>query len=169
MDNPASPEVVVPPPTPPINNQPQTQTPWWKKGMSLKQLGVYLGISLFFVLAGFGISYLLERSSKSSELTTPAMAQEVGPGLLQELTIPTSIADANDNTLTIEGKTIPDVPIVVFSQTGTASVRSDVRGNFSIQMIMVEGENNISLTVVSPEGTEESVNRIVWYSTNTQL
>lgn len=142
-------------------DNPAPTIPWWKKGMNLTQLVIYLAIALVFVGLGAGISYIIGRNPAPKAITVPAMAAAPEVELTLDVTNPIDAATVQEKLIKVAGRTLPNTSLVVFGVTTSKVGFSDENGNFEVEIELVEGTNTLSVTAVSGDGQEKTLIREV--------
>ncbi len=74
--------------------------------------------------------------------------------------------DVVDNkSLTVSGKTVPDAVIIITTAIADATITPATNGNFTTNITLDDGTNQIEITAIAPNGDETRVTRSVTYST----
>lgn len=69
--------------------------------------------------------------------------------------------------ITISGKTTPKAKILIYTATNEESATPAKDGSFSTTMSIDDGQNVIAITAISETGEEQTLQRVVTYSTET--
>lgn len=135
---------------------------------------VFLAIIIGFSL-GLVITYGIWTANKALKETAPK--SEITPQAIQEVTpsaIPPSLLIINspeDNTLSdkekieLAGKATPKAAVVVLYSEGEKILEADEGGNFSTEITLVGGSNEITVTSYNTDGNEATTTLTVVYST----
>lgn len=105
------------------------------------------------ILVGGSITALVNRQNRE----TPQAPQEVTQPVTLTLTSPAEGDVAVDDEIVVRGKTLPNTTVVIYTQSDETSVESDENGNFEETILLVEGENTLTVTAFSEDGQEKSV------------
>lgn len=70
-------------------------------------------------------------------------------------------------TITISGKTTRDALVVVSTKTEDEVIEPASNGNFSTTVTIGDGQNQVEITSIAPNGEEAKVLRTVTFSTET--
>lgn len=124
-------------------------------------IGLFVGIlvaGLYFFLT----SYLPALQKSQAKVTfTPSNGTQkpVVNSLSITLSQPEDHSATTGATVTVIGKTLPNIKVILFSNTDTNEVTSDASGNFSIDTNLEPGENEISVTAFDSQNNPVTVKR----------
>lgn len=141
---PVAPPVVefsLPPQTPP-NDRPNHNKLFL--GLSLFAL-VFVSVILFVVLS---VPKVTIPEPVAPSPTTPAVSVSVESIIKQSPT--------GAKLLPVSGTTIPNSPVVVYTDTHQSSTVSDAAGNYSTEIELDEGVNALTITTFLEDGTEKT-------------
>lgn len=133
-------------------------------------------LSFIAVLIGLlvaGIAFYFYQTTKTiSDTKTNTVSIKPSPiptinesAMYLNIDTPQDEAVVDKKILTISGKTIKDATIVVLTNSSDDVINTASNGNFSTTVNLEDGENQISITAISPTGEEETVIKTVTYST----
>lgn len=163
MENDSAPVPAAPPPSPPPA---QTELPVTKRNLSAVQVGVALGIAVIVMGGIAGGYYYLGRSVPAVRPTVAARPVPEAAGQTQlglDLTSPADGMVSTGNMLQVTGKTLPNIPIVFFTDTHDGSVNSDAQGNFSGTIQLDSGINTLAVMASTQDGQEKTITMDVVY------
>lgn len=131
-------------------------------------------LSFIAVLIGIlvaGIAFYLFQATKTIPNSKTKIISVVAPTGGPKSSVFLSIDSPKDEdvldkkTITISGKTIPQAVIVISTPTTDQVVSPTTTGSFSATATLSDGENQIQITAIAPNGEEVKVNRTVTFST----
>lgn len=138
-------------------------------------LAIIIGFSLGLVLT-FGVWQIKKISQQTAPKTTQPYQQtsvpkEVSPTPTpsQELLVinsPEENALVNTSKIEVSGKTLPLNTVVIIYEEGEKIIEADEEGNFSTEITLVGGSNEITVSSFNQEGEEVSKSLNVIYSTS---
>ena len=99
---------------------------------------------------------------KESEITPTPTQQEKLP---LTITSPENNALVNQEKLEIVGKTSPKAVVAISYEEGEKIMEADENGNFSVEITLVGGGNEISISAFDTEGNEVNKSLNLVYST----
>lgn len=119
-------------------------------------------LSFVAVLIGLivaGIGFYLYQSTKAIpsnklntvKLTTPTPTL---PTVLLTIESPTDESTTSNKTITVSGKTQPNATILVSTPTGDQVIKPSSLGAYSTTATIIDGENDIHVTAIAPNGTQ---------------
>lgn len=120
-----------------------------------------LALALVFFAGLYFILYS-EKFSPSITQYLPVTKEPVS--LFLEISSPEDDILVNDGNLVISGKTGPDAPILISSQSNDAAVQSDNNGQFLKVFPLTLGANTIEINAFDEEGNSKTVIKSVYYS-----
>ncbi len=136
-------------------------------------IGIIIGFVLGLVVT-FGI-WTANQSLKGGTTAQPATVveekEETTPTPTPEEKLPLTIispenhALLNQEKLTIVGKTLPRATVALTWEEGETVIEADENGDFSQEITLVGGGNEINLSVFDNEGNETSKTLNLVYST----
>jgi len=133
-------------------------------------LAITIGFIIGLVLTFFVYKSQLGRNA-SSEILSPLSSGEVSTKVdsLSEksLTIiaPIDQSISSEGKTTITGSNSPLSWVLIMGEKGEKVVQADEKGNFETDLLLVSGENEITVTAIKPDGTEISKTLTIVYST----
>lgn len=98
---------------------------------------------------------------KVEEMITPTPAKEAG----LSFTSPENNSISNKDKIVVSGKSTPEAVIVVLYQDGEKILEADKEGNFSTEITLVGGSNEIKVSSFGKDGSESAKTLTVVYST----
>ena len=124
-------------------------------------LAIIIGFALGLVIT-FGIwtANRVMKEKKETSSVTPEVTMEVQPtpspttAFNLEIISPEDESLLNEAEITLVGKTQPGAMVVVVSEQKEEIVEADKDGNFELQITLISGTNEISITAFSQEGEE---------------
>jgi len=131
-------------------------------------IAVTIGI---LVAAGAFYFYQTTKIVSTSDTKSVSLSASITPTQFPKPAVVLSIDAPKDEdvidtkTVTITGKTNPDVVIVVTTSTNDQVVTPAANGNFSTTAILGSGENAIEIRAIAQNGEETNVTRTVTVST----
>jgi len=143
-------------------------------------LAVAIGFGLGLVIT-FGI-WTANKSLKDAQLAQPtptpaptvAPQGEVGPTPISQptaqnlqLTVssPEDEALVTKDTVTITGKTAAEAGVVIVSELGEQIVTADTSGNFTADVELEGGYNNLTITAIDTAGNSATQTLTITYTT----
>ena len=133
-------------------------------------LAITIGFIIGLVLTFFVYKSQLGRNA-SGEILSPLASGEVSTKadslLKKSLTIiaPIDQSISSEGKTTITGSNSPLSWVLIMGEKGEKVVQADEKGNFETDLLLVSGENEITVTAVEPDGTEISKTLTIVYST----
>lgn len=130
----------------------------------------------FFVLANIaiviltlvffgGIYYILYLSDQPSQsLLGERLLTQKPKTLIIDLNQPEADSLSFDSSILLSGKTLPNVEVLVFSDSSDFVIKSKNDGTFTVNLELDEGVNQISVVVFDENGQSKAVERLVYYS-----
>jgi len=125
---------------------------------------------IFGLLVALGITFIVYRQQNQIVLTvaspTPTTLTELPTKLDEPLTItsPENESVFEEKAITITGSTSPNLPIVIFVNQKDFFTQSDADGNFSLNVNLESGSNQIMATTVDDYGVSYSDQVLVIYT-----
>lgn len=126
-------------------------------------LAVGIGLAASYFAA---MKFLPQLSQKRADIIVPPApqkaAQTAGAATF-DLTIsqPDDYSFVTEPSLTIVGKTLPQLALVIFANAEEKIATSDAAGNFSTSIKLEEGENEISVTAFDEKNNPVTLKRRV--------
>lgn len=135
---------------------------------------------LFAIIIGFGLGLVITfgiwTANKALKQTAPKNQQEgiekneaISPtptqGLPLFINFPENNSISNKEKVPVTGKTTPGAVVVVLFQEGETILEADNEGNFSTEISLSGGSNEIKVSSFDKEGNETSQTLSVIYST----
>ncbi|OGE38125.1 hypothetical protein A3D79_03565 [Candidatus Daviesbacteria bacterium RIFCSPHIGHO2_02_FULL_39_8] len=84
--------------------------------------------------------------------------------LIIDLNQPEADSLSFDSSILLSGKTLPNVEVLVFSDTSDFVIKSKSDGTFTLNLELEEGVNQISVVVFDANGESKTIKRSVYYS-----
>lgn len=136
---------------------------------------VTLAITIGFII-GLALTYILYKSqlgrSAGGEILTPLannneILTETSPTPVKSLTIisPIDQSISSEGKTTIAGSNSPLSWITILGEKGEKVVQADEKGNFETDLLLISGENEITITAIDQNGNNISKTLTVVYST----
>lgn len=132
-------------------------------------IAIIIGFGLGLVIT-FGI-WTANRALKKAP-SVPGPTEEVATtptSAPQEfslmITSPEDESISDKEKIEVAGKTAPGVTVVILYQEGEKIIQADSQGNFSSEITLVGGANQIEITAYDQDGNEVSKTINVVYST----
>lgn len=137
-------------------------------------------LSFIAVLAGLlvaGVAFYFYQSTKvipkdkiktisiDSQQPTPTSFSK--SGIFLEIDAPKDESVTDKKTVTVSGKTINDAVVIISTNSSDEVVTTAQNGNFSTTMTIEDGENQIEITAIAPNGEEQAATRTITFSTET--
>lgn len=159
---------VPPVPAPPVPPAPTVSVPAHPK-VRLPFL-IVLGIAV--VASGAVIAYtrlgLFQKVTVPAPqpiVMAPAATSTPAPQpLFLTLTSPKSGDLAVNEELLIKGQTLPNITVVIYSDSDETDIESDASGNFEGTVLLATGTNSLVITAFADTGEEASLNLDITYS-----
>lgn len=105
----------------------------------------------------------LASTQPTGEVGTPTAAPIANTALT--LTSPADETFSSKSSVTVSGKTTPGATVVILYEGDDDVVLADASGNFTDDIDLITGFNNISVSAFDKSGNETNQNVIVTYST----
>lgn len=129
----------------------------------------FIAVAVGILVTGIAFYlYQTTRTIPSSKTQTIKISQ---PSPTPKPSVFLAIAEPSDETVvgkkvvTISGTTTKDATIVVLSSIDEEVIKPASTGDFSTTINIDDGQNNIEITAISPNGEEARVTRTVTFST----
>ncbi|MBI2008595.1 hypothetical protein HYS82_02985 [Candidatus Amesbacteria bacterium] len=140
-------------------------------------LAVAIGFGLGLVIT-FGI-WTANKSLKESQLTRPSPTPEptstptssISPSPSSPVTVTLTVTSPEDeslvtkDTVTITGKTTANASVTIVSELGEQIISADSSGNFTADVELEGGYNNLTITAFDSAGNSNSQTITVTYTT----
>lgn len=139
-------------------------------------LAIIIGFSLGLVIT-FGVWQIKKLNQQTAPKTSQSYQESSTPPetsisptptqQTQQLIInsPEENAVVNTSEIEVSGKTLPLSTVVIIYEEGEKIIEADEEGNFSTEITLVGGTNEINISSYSQEGEEVSKDLTVIYST----
>lgn len=151
------PQVVTPPPavTPPVTTDaPPPPVPVVPKKSSGKTFFIAL-LALILVGGGAIASYVILQNAQNEKVSqisyTPQPSTAPKADLFLTLLSPADGNVALNETMTIEGKTLPNTVVSFFTDTDAQTAESDAQGNFKGTLALTPGINSLTVSAFGEE------------------
>lgn len=136
---------------------------------------------LIAIIIGFGLGLVITfgiwRANKSLKETVTSK-QEISEEKAEEIITPTPVKEttgfsltspennsiSNKDKIAVTGKSTPEAVIVVLYQEGEKILETDKEGNFSTEITLVAGSNEIKVSSFGKDGSESTQTLYVVYS-----
>lgn len=131
----------------------------------LSFIAVLIGILISGVVFYF---YQASKTIPSSKTKTISIAQATPtpkPSIFLSVDSPKDEDVIDKKTITISGKTIKDATIIISTSASDQVITPALNGNFSSTAVIDDGQNEITITALAPNGEEVSVIKTVTFST----
>lgn len=128
---------------------------------------IAIGIGLMFA----GIAFYLYQGTKTipSNSKTVAIEKPVPTPEKSSLFLTVNEPDDekvyNKKVINVSGKTIADAVVIILTDSDQEVIRPTKTGEFSTTMTIEDGENNLEITAIAPNGEDKIVRQTVTYST----
>lgn len=140
-----------------------------------KEIGIAIIIGFILgLIITFGIwtanKSLKENASTQKEESTQTIALNQGnsPATEEKMTLkilsPENNALVNEAKIKITGKTLPKVNIVILGEESENILQADEQGQFTQEITLISGTNEIKISAFNEDGTEANVNLNLVYS-----
>lgn len=131
-------------------------------------IAIIIGFVLGLIIT-FGIwtaNRALKAPPEEVEEPTPVLSPSptVSP-LFLEITAPEDNSISEEEEVELSGKTVPEAVVVVLYLEGEKIIQADEEGNFSTEITLVGGANDVTVTAYDLEGDEASQTLTIIYST----
>jgi len=134
-------------------------------------IAIVIGFALGLVIT-FGIWTANQALKQQPQLEKPTPSEEVktiptpAPEELSlALTSPEDNSISSEEKIEVSGKTAPEATVIILYQGGEKIIQADEGGNFSSEITLVGGANEIKITAYDQNGNEVSKTLNVVYST----
>lgn len=132
-------------------------------------IAIIIGFGLGLVIT-FGVwtaNQALKKAAPPSApteevVTTPTPAPEEFSLIINS---PEDESISKEEKIEVTGKTAPEATVVILYQEGEKIIQADSQGNFSSEITLVGGPNQIEITAYDESGNEVSKTLTVVYST----
>lgn len=132
-----------------------------------KILTIALGLLIGFLAAGgyFAVNKFLFAPPKKGEIITPVNPQTLAAQTASPSAVLFNVDKPEDNSsvtaspIVISGKAAPKSQIIIFANADEKIATGDAAGNFTSQIKLEEGENEISFTVIDSDGNKTVARR----------
>lgn len=121
---------------------------------------VLYGIKIANQSATQGPTSGTEASNTNNPTPTPTPVNTIS------IISPTDHAVLFSPTVTLKGKTQPNISVAITTDSGDTIINSDDQGNFSTDATLIGGENNISAVAVFPDESTASASISIIYTTS---
>ena len=130
-------------------------------------IGFILGLIITFGIwtANKSLKNGVQNKQKTEEnLPTPTPSQNE-EGIFLEITSPLNNDIISKEDITIEGQTKPQAVIAIIYQEGEELIQADSQGNFSADITLVGGANEIQISAYDDQNNEAKKTLDLIYST----
>ena len=158
-----SPQPLPPPPAPDI---PPQVTPPKRNILPYVVLGLIL-----VTLVGLGAVLWIRKSAQPPATSQLAQVVSHTPAplpLFLELTSPKSDELAVGEEIIVSGRTLPNITVLIYTDTDQTSLESDANGQFESTVSLDEGSNTLTVTAFADNGDEFSESIDVVYDPQSQ-
>ena len=113
----------------------------------------------------FGFQPVKPTPAPQPIVMAPAATSTPAPQpLFLTLTSPKSGDLAVNEELLIKGQTLPNVTVVIYSDSDETDIESDASGNFEGTVLLAQGTNSLVITAFADTGEEMSLNLDITYN-----
>ena len=134
-------------------------------------IAVLLGISLGFVVT-FGIwkARVALKTLPPKVSLTPTPTATSSPPLAPAspelvITSPRDFGLTSKENITVDGKAEPNSPVIILTEDKYYSTISDEKGNFSQEIVLIGGENEIFVANFDKDGNDHTASLTIVFST----
>ena len=138
--------------------------------MNKEKIIIIIAAIIVGALIAAGLLFLYQSSKKinpqevkSISVTDPSPTPSSGLFLTIDSPVDEEIVD--ERLIKVTGKTIPDVKILILSDTDEVAAIPADDGSFSTEINLGQSENIIEIIAIAPNGESVKVRRIVSYTT----
>lgn len=130
---------------------------------------ILIVLALVVIVGGAGVYYFKYLAPKTTvtSVVTPPVANVASVKLTLTVDSPTDGTLATNNSVTVRGKTKPNVSVVIFTDKDSVAVQSDNSGNFNGSVSLENGINSLTVTAFDDDGTELSSSMDIVYDNAT--
>lgn len=137
---------------------------------------VILAIIIGVIFGGVGLYGLklanqtvVSQKIEEPESITPTISTTPTPSITDTINIdsPTDHSVSFNSTINIKGRTRPNSPVAITVENSDEIVQSDTQGIFSLDVTLVGGENNITVSVPQQNGEVMTKTISVIYTSTT--
>lgn len=125
-----------------------------------KIITIIIGLVVGIVIAGgyfAAIKFLPKFSQNNQKVTfTPPQTPTASPSATLTVSQPENQISVNQSPTTVSGKTTPGTRIIIFANVDEKIASADASGNFSADIKLEDGENEISINSLN-----ETIKRII--------
>ncbi len=129
-----------------------------------KIITIVIGLAVGIGVAGgyfAAIKFLPRFSGNTPKLTyTPPSSTPTATEALT-ITSPDDNSSTSESPITVKGAAKPGTPIVLYAPADEKIASADASGNFSADIKLEDGQNEITVTTLSDTGIAESVKRTI--------
>ena len=128
-------------------------------------------IAILIGLLASGVAFYFYQSTKTippSKLKTIAIvspAPTTQPSIFLTIDNPKDEEVTDKKIITVSGKTTPDATVILSSQIADNVINPSSTGSFSTTVTITDGENEIQITAIAPNGEETTLKQTITYST----
>jgi len=133
-------------------------------------IGFILGLIITFGIWTANKSLKENASTQQKEENTQnvALNQEKSPTTEEKMSLkilsPENNALVSDTKVKITGKTLPNINVVILGEESENVLQTDEQGQFTQEITLVGGTNEIKISAFDNDGAEASVNLNLVYS-----
>lgn len=131
-------------------------------------IAIIIGFALGLVIT-FGIwtanKALKETAPKKEEVPVPTLTPTPTPTQVLVVSSPEDNSISDKEKIEVSGKTSPKAVVVVLYGEGEKIIEADEEGNFSSEITLTGGANEITISAYDKDGNEVSKSLTVVYST----
>lgn len=106
-----------------------------------------------------------QQASSITTTVTPGSNVTPTPSFFLSIIKPENESVLNQQKITVSGSTIPNAELVILWESGESIIEADDTGNFSTEIGLISGINEINVTALSEDGEETTEIINVVYST----
>ncbi len=131
---------------------------------------VIIGFAIGLVIT-FGVITANRAIKQKSEATpTPAISPTPAPSpeekeVFLEIQEPEDESVQSEEKITLKGTTVPNATVVIFYEEGEQILETDEKGEFSTQISLVGGANQVTIKAFTEDGDQAEKTLSIVYST----
>lgn len=136
-----------------------------KEKVVLSFIAVVLGILVTGVVFYFYQATKVVPPSKIKTIKILSPTKAPKPSIYLTIKVPEDEKVVEKKVVTVSGTTAKDATVVVLSPVDEDVVKPAATGEFSTTINIDDGQNDIEITAISPNGEEARVTRTITFST----
>lgn len=141
--------------------------------MKTEKIVISFIASLIGIIAAAGAFYFYQTTKVISPndiktiTLSPTPEPSPKPSIFLTLDAPTNEEVTDKKIISVNGTTNPDAVVIITSGVGEQVISPSTNGSFATTITLDNGQNQITVTVVSPIGEETTLTRTVTVSSET--